>query len=312
MNASSAGPEGGYSIVLGAGGRPGLAYHAGTLLALELHGFTAAGASSITGTSAGSIATALLVAGGTVEDLAAYTVGASPRIGFEAMDALIRAADDRRLRLDVSGLRHLVDVRRTLAAAGHLRARRFVAALAALVPGFVEIRRRFDFLDGASVPVAEPSLWRIVAADLRGGRHVFTAGQAPLSLAVAASCAVPGLFTPVRHGARTLIDGGVHSTTNADLAADDPTSTVIVLAPMCDRATTPRPASSPDATLAAEVAALESSGRRVVTFRPSAELRRAMGRNPLAVARSREITAAALLEATDVLGTLAPRRRVAA
>jgi hypothetical protein len=28
-----------------------------------------------------------------VEDLAAYTVGATPRIGFEAMDALIRAAD---------------------------------------------------------------------------------------------------------------------------------------------------------------------------------------------------------------------------
>jgi hypothetical protein len=37
-----------------------------------------------------------------------------------------------------------------------------------------------------------------------------------------------------------------------------------------------------------------------------------MGRNPLAAARSREITAAALLEATDVLATITPRRHAAA
>jgi NTE family protein len=312
MSPAPARPEGAYSIVLGAGGRPGLAYHAGTLLALELHGLSPAGATSLTGTSAGSIATALLVAGGTVEDLAAYTVGASPRAGFEAMDSLIRAADGRRLRLDMGALRYLVDGRRAIAAAGHLRARRLTAALAAMVPGMVEIRRRFDFLDGVAVPPLDPPLWRIVAADLRAQRHVFLPGQAPMSLAVAASCAVPGLFTPVRHGARTLVDGGVHSTTNADLALDDATPTVIVLAPMCDRVPKSRQAFSPDRTLAAELAALEDAGRQVVTFRPSAALRRVMGRNPLAAARSREITAAAFLEAADVLSTITPRRHAVA
>jgi predicted acylesterase/phospholipase RssA len=47
---------GSFALVLGADGRPGLPYHAGTLLALELHGMTPAEATSITGTSAGSIA----------------------------------------------------------------------------------------------------------------------------------------------------------------------------------------------------------------------------------------------------------------
>jgi predicted acylesterase/phospholipase RssA len=66
-----------FSLVLGAGGRPGLSYHAGTLFALELHGLRVATAVSVTGTSAGSIATAVLAAGATVEDLAAHSVGAT-------------------------------------------------------------------------------------------------------------------------------------------------------------------------------------------------------------------------------------------
>src|SRR3954471_12823943 len=90
-----------YSIVLGAGGRPGLAYLAGTLLALELHGLTPADAVSITGTSAGSLATALLSTGGTVEDLAAYTTTATPRDGYQRMAAAIAAAEARRVRFDV-------------------------------------------------------------------------------------------------------------------------------------------------------------------------------------------------------------------
>src|SRR5689334_9881303 len=79
----------GYSVVLGAGGRPGLAYHSGTLLALELHGFSPLAAVSITGTSAGAIAAAVLAAGGMVEDLAAYSVGATPRTEFQSIAALI-------------------------------------------------------------------------------------------------------------------------------------------------------------------------------------------------------------------------------
>jgi NTE family protein len=303
--------DAGYSIVLGAGGRSGLAYHAGTLLALELHGFTPARARCIIGTSAGAVATAVLVSGGTVEDLAAYSVGAQPRVEFSDMAALIAAADERRLRLDVRSLRHLIDARRAMAAASHLRARRWIAAFAAAVPGLIDIADRFDFLDGVAASGTSSPGWRIVAADVRGSRYVFAAGEAPLSLAVAASCAVPGVFAPVRHRRSLLVDGGVHSTTNADLALDDESSTVIVLAPMAARARGSRGSSWADAALAAELAALEQAGRRVITFRPSCELRRVMGRNPLATRQTRVVTTAAVLEATDVLAEVGPRRRLA-
>ena len=67
-----------FSLVLGAGGRPGLAFHAGALLALQAYGLAAQAATTITGTSAGAIATAIVAAGGAVEDLVDYTSAAAP------------------------------------------------------------------------------------------------------------------------------------------------------------------------------------------------------------------------------------------
>ena len=52
----------------------------------------------------------------------------------------------------------------------------------------------------------------------------------PLVDAVAASCAVPGVWPPVSIGGRRYIDGGVRSVTNADLASG--CGRVLVLAPM--------------------------------------------------------------------------------
>jgi NTE family protein len=49
----------------------------------------------------------------------------------------------------------------------------------------------------------------------------------PLGLAVASSCAVPGAYPPVTIGSHRYMDGGIRSTTNADLAAG--ASAVIVL-----------------------------------------------------------------------------------
>jgi len=110
---------------------------------------------------------------------------------------------------------------------------------------------------------------------------------------------------------RVLVDGGLHSATNADLAIEDDSATVIVLAPMCSRADE-RDAvgDAAEVTLAREIAHLRAVGKRVVTFAPSAELRR-MGWNPLAVKRSKEVTTGAFLEASDVLSELAPRRQIA-
>jgi len=306
-------PDGGrgvpYSLVLGAGGRPGLAYLAGTLLALELHGWTPDDAVSITGTSAGSLATAFLATGGTVEDLAAHTTAATPREAFRDTAAAIVAAEHGRIRVDLAALRHLVDVRRASVAASHLRGRRFVSALATMAPGLFELRRRLAFLDLSSEHLVAADRWRIVAAELNGRRYVFRPGEAPLSIAVAASCAIPSVFAPISHAGRRLVDGGVHSTTNADLAIDDPADVVVVLAPMCARTGGEMAFAPAQRALRAEVAELRRAGKHVVVFAPSTALRRVMGRNPLAAGRGTEITRHAFLEASDTLGELGPPRR---
>ena len=93
--------------------------------------------------------------------------------------------------------------------------------------------------------------------------------------------------------------------TNADLAAVDDSDLVVVIAPSCVQP-------SPDAddraevvpaqvTLDGEAAVLIANDKRVLVLRPSAALQRLMGRNPLAMKRCPEITAAAFDEATELL-----------
>jgi NTE family protein len=91
----------------------------------------------------------------------------------------------------------------------------------------------------------------------------------PLLLAVAASCAVPGVYPPVTIGERRFIDGGIRSTANADLARG--CDRLVVLAPI------PRgvgPMASVDAQVSGMVA-------RVAVVSPDAASRAAIGRNVL-------------------------------
>ena len=74
---------------------------------------------------------------------------------------------------------------------------------------------------------------RICAVDCESGeRRVFTrADGVSISQAVAASCAVPGLFPTVELGGRHYTDGGVWSWTSADLALDLGGGRVLIVAP---------------------------------------------------------------------------------
>jgi NTE family protein len=56
--------------------------------------------------------------------------------------------------------------------------------------------------------------------------------EAALPEAVAASCAIPAYFRPVRIGEERYVDGGVHSPTNADLLRDEQLDLVVVSSPM--------------------------------------------------------------------------------
>jgi NTE family protein len=67
-----------------------------------------------------------------------------------------------------------------------------------------------------------------------GGRVVFGSRSAPpasVGLAVAASCAIPAVFAPVRIGDRWYVDGGAWSPTNADAAPAGRGDRVLVLEP---------------------------------------------------------------------------------
>src|SRR5437764_265430 len=96
-----------------------------------------------------------------------------------------------------------------------------------------EAGRRFE----RDLPEQWPDrpLW-LCAADLRSGQRVVMGHpdgpSARLPDAIMASCAIPGVFPPVRLGRRLLVDGGVISSTNLDLATAAGCTFIVAVAPM--------------------------------------------------------------------------------
>jgi NTE family protein len=115
---------------------------------------------------------------------------------------------------------------------------------------------------------------RITAVDAHTGEFVVLDRDSgvPLVAAVAASCAVPGVWAPISTGGRRLVDGGVRSPANADLAAG--CDHVVVLAPIVR-------ALGPMIGVGTQVAALREQGARVALVSPDAEAIAAIGRNVL-------------------------------
>jgi NTE family protein len=121
----------------------------------------------------------------------------------------------------------------------------------------------------------------IVAVQLDTGRRVaFGRPGAPparMAEALRASCSIPAYFEPVVIGGGRYVDGGVHSTTNADLVGSRrgaKPDLVLVSAPMSAARGAARPGRLTAMrriarlSLAREVAALRARGIPVVTFQP--------------------------------------------
>ncbi|MGH3753241.1 MAG: patatin-like phospholipase family protein [Pseudonocardiaceae bacterium] len=113
--------------------------------------------------------------------------------------------------------------------------------------------------------------------------------------AVAASCSVPGVWPATTIGGRRWIDGGVRSTTNADLAAGY--ERIVVLAPI------PR-GFRPVTGAAAQVAALRERAQ-VTLVTPDAAARRGIGRNVLDPARREPAARAGRTQAGSVVTEVA-------
>jgi NTE family protein len=226
-------------LVLGAGGMVGAAYHAGVLFSIQHHtGFDPRNASQIVGTSAGSLVGALLRVG----------------IGADALAQLTRGDDALQLPDRLRGLHEasvateaptlldlLIGLRPpTLGAVANTFRHRspwpWLLSLSRsarhdLQPLFAEL----DRLSNHRWPAKD---LKVCAVSTRHGRRRVidsTAGIA-LSKAVAASCAVPGLYRQQHIGTERFVDGGVWSVTNVDAldftSRDHPIDEVWVVAPM--------------------------------------------------------------------------------
>jgi NTE family protein len=247
------------ALVLGGGGITGIAWEIGILAGLAEAGVDLSGADLVVGTSAGSVVGAQLAGGTDLTEL--YARQLQPSTG-EPVGRLSRAAI---AQLGWAMLRtrgnHAAFRRRT----GTLA---LAAEKAGLTPTEQERLDVFGGLVGAEWPERQLV---VTAVDAESGkfRPFDRDSGVPLVHAVAASCAVPGVYPPVTIDGRRYVDGGMRSAANADLAQGY--DRVVVLAPI------PRgfgPLASVDAQVTAMVA-------RVAVVSPDAHSKAAIGKNVL-------------------------------
>jgi NTE family protein len=250
------------ALVLGGGGITGIAWELGLLAGLAERGIDLTGADLVVGTSAGAVVGAQIATGVDVEERYAAQLA---RPTGELAAALDKGT---MLRLGLAMIGR-PDAQRVRARIGKLALR------ASTVPEAERIRVIGERLPVHAWPERE---LRITAVDAHTGEFVVfdrDAG-APLVEAVAASCAVPGIWPPVTTAGRRFVDGGVRSPVNADLAAGFPR--VVVIAPIVRGI-------GPLVGVDAQVAALRADGSRVTVVSPDAAAVTAIGRNVLDPAR---------------------------
>jgi NTE family protein len=218
----------GRGLVLGGGGVTGIAWETGMVAGLLEAGVDLTVADLVVGTSAGSVVGAQLAGGASVPEL--YEAQITPpepsapprlgaRIGIGFAVALLRARGD----IEVFG-RRLGSWSAKEAARGRTPT---------LEERYAAISKR---LGDAHWP--DPGRLLVTAIDAETGALRVFDGSDGVSLrdAVAASCAVPGIYPPVPIEGRSYIDGGARSGANADLAAH--CERVLALAPL-DRSVGP-------------------------------------------------------------------------
>jgi NTE family protein len=268
----------GKALVLGGGGVTGVAWELGLLSGLAQAGLSLGDADLVVGTSAGSV-------------VAVHVAS---------------HAD-----LEVSYARQIQGPGNEIAArlGGGLVARLVWAAVSSASPA--RFGQRMGRLAEAAVTLPEAERREVVASRLptrtwperalfvtavdaqTGERRVFTRDDGvPLGDAVAASCAVPGVWPPVTLQERKYIDGGMWSATNADLVAG--AARVVIVAPI-----TLGIGVMP--SVAAHVDELRRGGTQVVVVRPNRASRRAIGRNALDPARRAPAAQAGRTQAAEEL-----------
>lgn len=269
------------ALVLGGGGVTGVAWELGVLAGLAEAGIDLLAADLFVGTSAGSVVAAQVTSGVPLAELhqkqlAPVGTDVTAKIGVGTLAtillSMLRTRDERAFR-------------------------RHVGRMALAARTMPEAERRGFIASRLPVHSWPETRLLVPAADAVSGEFVVFDRDAGVSLvdAVAASCAVPGVWPPVTIRGRRYIDGGIRSAANADLAAG--ADRVVVIAPVNN-------GGGPIARLAAQVAALRETAT-VAVIRPDRAASRAIGRNVLDPARRAPAARAGRAQGTAVAAAVA-------
>lgn len=278
-------------LVLGAGGVVGEAWMSGVLAGIEAAtSVDLRDVEAVVGTSAGAIVAARLVAGERPrrpagEAGARNEAAPLPEPGRPGAEALRTAA-----RWAWAATAPLAPLAAAVASPGSALVR---SALLSRVP---ESGRSLSSIqaEADALGVRFDGRLRVCCVDKRSGRRVvFGAPGAPpatVGEAVAASCAIPWVFAPVRISEREYVDGGVWSALNLDAAPARRDAEVLCLDPTAGLRTRLRHALR--AGIAVELQILRARGARVRHVTPDPGAAEAMGSDFMAGARSGEALAA--------------------
>ena len=304
-------------LVLAGGGMVGGAWMVGALAAIaEETGWDPGAADFVLGTSAGAMVGALLATAVPPWLLMAY--GAGEELGgIPALGGPGAKRFGARLRLHWALPRPVLGSSR-LAFRSLMEPWKYgPAGIIGWLPHGVVSTAPLEEVVRQVVPSGwsvHPNLW-IVAIDYRTGERVIFgrpgAPRADLAEAVAASCAIPGFYRPVRIGGRLYVDGGMFSAANLGLMAASDAELIVCLNPLSSRQRgSLLAANGPIASIVrgdnrhivdGEVAALKRAGRRVLLIEPKLDDVRTMGFNYMSTHHLKEIAESAIRTTTDSL-----------
>ena len=269
------------ALVLGGGGITGIAWEWGILAGLASAGTPLSDADLVVGTSAGSVVGAQVANG--LDPAERYEAQLAPPDGEVA--GALGVGTMIRYGMAILG-----------GSSAPRNVRRRIGRMALSVNS--DENARIAVIE-SRLPVKEwpsESALRVTAVDAETGEfRVFDRESGvPLVRAVAASCAVPGVWPPVTIDGRRYMDGGARSGTNADLAAGY--DKVVVLAPI------PR-GFGPMSGAAAHIERLRRASA-VALVSPDADALRAFGRNVLDPAKRADAARAGLRQAASVVSSV--------
>src|SRR5690349_15939804 len=283
-------------LVLGGGGVLGAAWLMGAVSALEREtGWRPRDANLLMGTSAGSVVAAL--AAGSDRPWNMIEAGGESEF-LDVMAAAVYSVERPARWMRWGSWRMVVE---TWRGGGDAALSRIWAGL--LPHGLISTRHLEGTIDRRVERwPTRPRLW-IIATDYdSGARHVFR-GPGPdgitVGRAVAASCAIPGFYRPVRIGSRLYIDGGVASSTNIDLLHGRRLDLVICTLPLSPMRAVARRTPSMrfrallQRRLMRQIKEVEDAGTRVVLIEPEGAAADLIGLNFMNRSRSRAVAHAA-------------------